>query len=382
MLHSRSTASIGGERGPAKRRGKSRRRGKNSIGTLLAVVALVASLFGPVDVNQADAQFGPFTPRNVRAENVTATGFGLAWDAPPSPVAYYRVYFEGALSEETPYLGTYFDGLIPETTYTVGVVGVTERGEISPQVTITVRTDDRSNIQVFFWQNEVRVSEGAGYFEAVIDNGARFGEFIVPGGVSVATRAGSATPGQDFYGSYAIENGIDGFNDVRFFQVDIIDDDVDEPDETFEIRLFNPTGGAVLVDDFQRYRTMRVTIVDNDEPAAEPVWVYLSTSLIGEGWNNELELVAVHSDRAPLPPNGFSLEVATVGESARPGSDYYGFYRVVEFPPGVDRIRIPITVLDDSLVERDETLRLQMWDASNDRVKFDRQGPVRIRSND
>ena len=82
--------------------------------------------------------------------------------------------------------------------------------------------------------------------------------------VSFATANGTATAGSDYTNAAGIVTFPSGDADPRFFLVPILDDALDEPDETFTATLTNPTGGATLA----APTTHTVTITDNDAPAA------------------------------------------------------------------------------------------------------------------
>lgn len=358
-----------------------------TVGALAVLAALLAAMFSPIAVSEANAA-GPYSPQNLRVSGVYQFGAVASWDAPTSPVTEYQVYLNGNDQGRQPSSnrGHFWDSLRPDTTYEVAVVGIAANGQRSERVAIEFTTAGPRDIELFFPDSEIEVTEGDQYFAVPIVNDAPYGVVINEGGISAATRPGTATAGEDYYGTFVTETGIRDYDDVRFVYIDIIDDDIVEPNETFQVRLFNPTGGGKLPADDAGYghRIVTVTIVDDDEPAGlDPVWVYLHTSLVGEGWNNQvLELRAAHSASAPLPRNGFSVSLSTVGGSAQPGSDFYGFYRYVTFPPGVDRVTIPITVVDDAVTENEETFGIRLFSPTNERIKFDRQGPVRIRDND
>lgn len=351
----------------------------------LVTFALIAALFGPIGSTDADAA-GPYSPQNLRQTGANQQAFAVEWDAPTSPVDYYRLYVDDNYRSDTSFLGEYFDNYGPDQTHTVGVQGVAADGTRSEIVTVEVTTTASDNTGVYLPYAEIEVTEGnARGFSVEVLNDVAFQRYYKPGGFSIATDAGTATPGEDFYGAYKTVTDFGGYDEYYSFYLDILDDDIVEPDETFDVRLFAPTNDAYVVDNgTYAFKTVRVTIVDDDEPAdLDPVWVYLHTSLVGEGWRTPvLELRATHSASAPLPTNGFTIELSTVAGSAEPGSDYYGQYTVVTFPPGVDRVEVPLTVLDDNIAEAEESFSIRLFNANNDRIKVGRVGPVRIRDND
>src|SRR5205807_2615111 len=83
------------------------------------------------------------------------------------------------------------------------------------------------------------------------------------GAVSVqyaTTLAGTATPGSDFTATSGTLNWATNDSSSKTFNVSIIDDGLDETDETVGLALTIPAGGAVLGNP----TTAVLTIVDND----------------------------------------------------------------------------------------------------------------------
>ncbi|TWU45387.1 Calx-beta domain protein [Novipirellula aureliae] len=78
--------------------------------------------------------------------------------------------------------------------------------------------------------------------------------------VSYATSNGSATAGTDYTAASGTVNFADG-EVSKTITVDILEDTIDEPNETFLITLTGPTGGAIL----GTVQVATATIIDNDE---------------------------------------------------------------------------------------------------------------------
>ena len=83
------------------------------------------------------------------------------------------------------------------------------------------------------------------------------------GAVSVeySTSDGSAVDGEDYTGIGGVLSWEDGESGVKTFEVEILEDDVTEGNETVDLTLSNPTGGAELDDGDS---TAELTILDND----------------------------------------------------------------------------------------------------------------------
>jgi plastocyanin len=111
-----------------------------------------------------------------------------------------------------------------------------------------------------FSQANTNVSEAVGQATVTVQriNGA-------DGAVSVAftAAAGTATAGQDFTPASGTLSWADGDSSAKTFKVAVINDTVQESNETVLLALASPAGGATL-DDTQKTATL--TIVDNDGP--------------------------------------------------------------------------------------------------------------------
>jgi len=91
------------------------------------------------------------------------------------------------------------------------------------------------------------------------------------GAVSVdfSTTDGTANQPADYLSAAGTLNWADGDDAPKVFQVTIVDDPIDEPNETVNLFLANPQGGAAL----GAQDTAELTILDDDEPIVAPVEV-------------------------------------------------------------------------------------------------------------
>lgn len=128
------------------------------------------------------------------------------------------------------------------------------------------------------------VSEGGG---SVIITVTRVGGTAGAVGVSFTTSDGTATAGSDYQTAAGTLSWADGDAASKTFTVTIIDDTVIEANETVNLTLSAPTGGATL----GGQATAVLTIIDNDG-AATPVptlsewalWAMMVTLLLGGTW--------------------------------------------------------------------------------------------------
>ncbi|HSS48069.1 MAG TPA: Calx-beta domain-containing protein [Thermoanaerobaculia bacterium] len=111
-----------------------------------------------------------------------------------------------------------------------------------------------------FSQANTSVSEAVGQATITVQrvNGS-------DGAVSVAfsAAAGTATAGQDFTPASGTLNWANGDSSSKTFKVTVLNDTIQESNETVLLALASPTGGATL-DDSQKTATL--TIIDNDGP--------------------------------------------------------------------------------------------------------------------
>ncbi len=114
-----------------------------------------------------------------------------------------------------------------------------------------------------FSKGSSSVNEGAGVAAIVLE---RTGGSDGPVSAMFSTDNGSATAGADFTTTNVVVNWADGDSSVKTVTVPILEDTLDESNETVALTLSNPTGGATLGSP----NSATLTIVDNDDPAPPP----------------------------------------------------------------------------------------------------------------
>jgi len=62
------------------------------------------------------------------------------------------------------------------------------------------------------------------------------------------------------------------------------------------------------------------------------------------------------------------VHFSTSAKTATPGQDFYGAYEILEFQPGESRKQVPITILNDTALESDETFNAAIWGVEGDDV--------------
>ena len=188
--------------------------------------------------------------------------------------------------------------------------------------------------------------------------------------VRLNTSAGSAKPGDDYYGftrTVVFEPG----QTSRRVSIEIVDDDISESTESFDVLLASPVGAEIEVE------TARVTIDDNDSSTGAVLVIDDVTVDEGKGIANvRLRL------SEPLS-SALSVHVSTSPADALPGSDYYGIHRVVTFAAGQTELVTSVVILDDTQTEDTERVATRIFRPVGPSVELTRaRGAIFITDDD
>lgn len=189
--------------------------------------------------------------------------------------------------------------------------------------------------------------------------------------VKLHSITGSAQPGQDFYGftrTATIEAG-----SVRgAIDVDILNDDDVEDEETFQVRAYETSQGTIA----QPRAT--VTIIDDESVDDGQPRLRVSDARASEGDG----VVTVDLQLTNASNNAVTVSVFTrPGTAAGGGVDYRGFLRTVRLEPGMTQADIDITLINDTQTESDESFLIVLRGASG-AVIADDMGRVSIVDDD
>jgi Calx-beta domain len=135
--------------------------------------------------------------------------------------------------------------------------------------------------------------------------------------------------------------------------VPIVDDNLNEPAETFTVTLLSPTGGAVL----GTPAVATVTITDND-PAGVVQFSQLSYAVI-EG---ETATITVTRTGTSGP---VTVDFATSAGTAAASNDYAGTSGTLTFQPGEATKTFSISTATDGVNEGSESVNLTLSSATN-----------------
>jgi len=225
-------------------------------------------------------------------------------------------------------------------------------GAIGGAATVDVTITDEEDIPVLSIGDQT-VNEDAGTVDVTV---TLTGQTVFGATVDYHTADGSAIAGQDYDGA----NGTLTFpanttqpSITGTITVNIIDDGVQELDETFEVNLSNVTR-ATMVDG-----NATVTVVDNDIAQ-----ITVSDAQVEEGIAGGVASVTISLNIAPVIPVTVSVRTITIGDTATSGVDFTALpTQTVTIPVGATSQTVDIAILDDTLDEIDETFSVLISNA-------------------
>ncbi len=213
----------------------------------------------------------------------------------------------------------------------------------------TLQTCTTSNSASVISASPVTVDESAGtaMFTITLNQPA-----TQPVSVKFATREGTATAPEDFYGHFEVVQFAVG-EISRTVTVSLVDDDDIESTEYFTARLFAPTNALIDTPE------MNVTIQDDDTggPAAS---LSVAPVTAGEGSTVATVTVTLSQPESETVTVKLSTDVGT----ATKGQDYYGLFRQLTFAAGETTKTVDVTLVDDTLTESTETFDVRLFGAN------------------
>jgi hypothetical protein len=178
------------------------------------------------------------------------------------------------------------------------------------------------------------------------------------GAVSIqyATSNGTAIAGSYYTSATGTLNWADGDAANKTFTVPINNDSLDESDETINLILSNPTGGATLGSP----ASALLTIVD-DDPAPKVSIDDVSSAEGNTGTTNLTFTVSLSAASGQT----VSVNYTTADNTAQAGSDYQAANGVVSFAPGETSKQITVLINGDTQVEPNETFAVNLFNLIN-----------------
>jgi len=186
---------------------------------------------------------------------------------------------------------------------------------------------------------------------------ARTGDISGTSSINFATSDGTATAGSD----YIATSGTLTFGPGELSKnilIPIINDNVFETgDETFNLTLSNPIGGAILT----APNAVTISIADND---FKPFVSAVPTARLAEG-DSGTQNVAVNVTLSTPSVQVVTVNYATANGTATAGSDYVASSGTVTIPAGSTTATINIPINGDTNIESDETFTVTLSNAAN-----------------
>jgi uncharacterized delta-60 repeat protein/RHS repeat-associated protein len=213
---------------------------------------------------------------------------------------------------------------------------------------ITIHDNDSSGTPTLWLGTTQDGTEGGanGYFTILRDNTS------TSLSVNVAL-SGTATESSDY--SYVTRpiNFPSGCSSIQV-PINVINDSAPESDETVQLQLqADGYGGQYYSLSQCNVTTRAITLHDNDSSAKPTLW--LDTTQDGtEGGANGYFTISRDITSTSLSVN------VTLSGTATESSDYSYVNRPINFPSGCASIQVPISVINDSSPESDETVQLQL----------------------
>jgi uncharacterized repeat protein (TIGR01451 family) len=171
--------------------------------------------------------------------------------------------------------------------------------------------------------------------------------------VTYATQDGTALSGLDYVGAGGIATFAPG-STARTVSVEIVGDTLQEPAETFQVRLSNPVAGTIARGEATG------TILDDDPPPA----ITIDGVTVEEGDAGTVDAVFnVHLSA----PSGQEIRVdfSTANGTAQAPGDYLAQSGTVVFPAGTTSQPVVIQVVGDQIAEGDESFLVHLSQSVN-----------------
>ena len=214
----------------------------------------------------------------------------------------------------------------------------------SPSATVTIESDDVPNLRV----EDVVVAESAGRANFTVSLDRPSFQAV---SVSYATSDATATAGADYTSSSGTAT-IQAGSTSTTFAVPIINDSAVEDDETFVVTLNNvhPRNTANITDS-----TAIATITSGDTPT-----ISIADVTVGESDGSANFTVTLRG----LSYQDISVSYSTSDDTATASADYTAFSGTVTIDAGLRSTTISVPILQDTLVEDDETFTVTLSDVN------------------
>jgi hypothetical protein len=223
----------------------------------------------PIFVPEADAVYQVFVTRLHGSEGPISIQYRMHAGSATAGVDFVATtgtlsWADGETQSRAIELQVFDDGILEENeVLEIELFGATGGAAIAASGArqFVVIADNERGFRIS--QALLTVSEGGG--SIALDVG-RIGDWTGAVSVNYATASGTATAGADFTAVNGTLNWADGDGSARTIVINIIEDLIDESNETFSLNLSNPSAGMLLGVN----ATATITITDNDVNAVVP----------------------------------------------------------------------------------------------------------------
>jgi glucose/arabinose dehydrogenase len=244
--------------------------------------------------------------------------------------------------------------LVNETTGAVVRIDSSEHATVAfrPKLGITYTVSSSTTPQpgtLQFSNAAYSVNENAGTATVTV---TRTGGTDGPVSVNYATSNGSATAGGDYTAVSGTLTFADG-ETTKTFTIPILNDSLVETDETVNLVLSSPTGGATLGSP----AAAALTIVSDDVPPP-PATLQFSGATYGVSESGPTATITV--TRTGGSSGAVSVNYATSNGTATAGSDYTAASGTLNLADGETSKTFTVPITNDTAVEGDETVNLTL----------------------
>ena len=190
--------------------------------------------------------------------------------------------------------------------------------------------------------------------------------------INVSVTGGTATADTDYRfdassdfaqtsptsGTLTSRNGTNG----GFITLIFPRDDIPEPDETIELTLSDPTGGATL----GAQTTTVITIQNESRPLITSELPYVKSVVEGNDGTTEVSFpVNLSAPSDQVVTMEYVFKDVSSGSTAKPGIDFSPASGTLIFAPGETRKSVPVSILGDTLDENNEYVIFKGVSATN-----------------
>ena len=220
----------------------------------------------------------------------------------------------------------------------------------SPSTTTLTITDDERPATLQFGASSYSTTENAGSATITV---SRSGGTSQAASVQYTTVDGTAKAGQDFQTSSGTLDFAAGESN-KAFTIPILEDTLVEGNETLIVSLSGVTGSGVSLGS---PTSATLTIVDDDQPPPASTIQFAASSASAAENAGSASLAVTRSGSTALAA---SIAYAVTGGTATAGTDYQLAAGTLSFGPGESTKNIVINLLDDQILEGDETVLLTL----------------------